>query len=206
MKEDLKLSENQRLRLEKQILTQQISFDNEQRIRDSHFSRELKLKSEEVAGLDDRLHTQQTRYEEKLEQYRDRLKCVEKTVYERVEREYSQLLAQKDTLISDQSQRLAALEDELVMMRRELDEERDLRLLDRDAEAVRERKRAVADREQMAVSAREEGEREMRRYKERVQQDLEFREAQLEARYVQMTKQKEIDMEIDKQQIEDQQA
>jgi hypothetical protein len=94
---------------------------------------------------------------------------VEKTVYERVEREYSQLLAQKDTLISDQSQRLAALEDELTMMRRELDEERDLRLLDRDAEAVRERKRAVTDREQMAVSAREEGEREMRRYKERVQ-------------------------------------
>ena len=55
------------------------------------------------------------------------------------------------------------------MMRSELDEERDLRVLDRDAEAVRERKRAVADREQMAVSAREEGEREMRRYKERVQ-------------------------------------
>ena len=55
------------------------------------------------------------------------------------------------------------------LLRRELDDERDLRVLDRDAEAVRERKRAVADREQMAVSAREEGEREMRRYKERVQ-------------------------------------
>jgi len=65
--EDLKLSENQRLRLEKQILTQQISFDTEQRIRDSHFSRELKVKSEEVACLDARLHNQQTRYEEKLE-------------------------------------------------------------------------------------------------------------------------------------------
>ena len=72
-------------------------------------------------------------------------------------------------MITEQSQRLACLEDELLLLRRELDEERDLRVLDRDAEAVRERKRAVADREQMAVSAREEGEREMRRYKERVQ-------------------------------------
>ena len=72
-------------------------------------------------------------------------------------------------MITEQSQRLACLEDELLLLRRELDDERDLRLLDRDAEAVRERKRAVADREQMAVSAREEGEREMRRYKERVQ-------------------------------------
>jgi hypothetical protein len=53
--------------LEKQILAQQISFDTEQRIRDSHFSRELKVKSEEVACLDARLHNQQTRYEEKLE-------------------------------------------------------------------------------------------------------------------------------------------
>jgi len=50
-----------------------------------------------------------------------------------------------------------------------LDEERELRLLDRDAEAVRERKRVFAEREQIAVSAREELEREMRRYKERVQ-------------------------------------
>ena len=72
-------------------------------------------------------------------------------------------------MITEQSQRLACLEDELLLLRRELDDERDLRLLDRDAEAVRERKRAVADREQMAVSAREEGESEMRRYKERVQ-------------------------------------
>ena len=72
-------------------------------------------------------------------------------------------------MITEQSQRLACLEDELLLLRRELDDERDLRLLDRDAEAVRERKRAVADREQMAVSAREEGQREMRRYKERVQ-------------------------------------
>ena len=54
-------------------------------------------------------------------------------------------------------------------MRRELDEERDLRQLDRDAEVIRERKRAAADREQMAVAAREEVEREMKRYKERVQ-------------------------------------
>jgi len=75
--------------------------------------------------------------------------------------------------------------------------------MDRDAEVVRERKRAMADREHMAISAREESEKEMRRHKERVQQDLEFREAQLEARYQQMAKQKEIDFENEKQQFLD---
>jgi len=36
-----------------------------------------------------------------MEGLRDRLKCVEKTVYERVEGEYSRILLQKDQQISD---------------------------------------------------------------------------------------------------------
>ena len=54
-------------------------------------------------------------------------------------------------------------------LRSELDEERELRVLDRDAEAVRERKRVAAEREQIVLSAREELERDMKRFKERVQ-------------------------------------
>lgn len=39
----------------------------------------------------------------------------------------------------------------------------------------------------------------MRRYRERVDQDFEFREAQMEARYQQMVKQNEVDLEREKE-------
>jgi len=46
--------------------------------------------------LDEKLHSQQERYEQKLETYRERLKRVEMTVYERVESEYSHVLLKKE--------------------------------------------------------------------------------------------------------------
>jgi len=79
-------------RLEKQLLRQQVQFDGEQRVRDAHYARELRARQEEVAALQEKLMRQQEKYEAKMEALRDRLKCVEKTVYERVEGEYSRIL------------------------------------------------------------------------------------------------------------------
>lgn len=45
------------------------------------------------------------------------------------------------------------------------------------------------------TAAAKESDKEMRRFKERVDQDFEFREAQLVARYQQMVKQGEVDMD-----------
>ena len=40
-----------------------MQFDSEQRIRDSHFSKELRMKQEEINLLDQKLHSQQEKYE-----------------------------------------------------------------------------------------------------------------------------------------------
>jgi len=42
-------------RLEKQLLQQQVQFDGEQRVRDAHYSRELRNKQEESAALQEKL-------------------------------------------------------------------------------------------------------------------------------------------------------
>jgi len=60
--------------------------------------------------LDAKLLAQQDKYEAKMESYRERLKRVEKTVYERVESEYSRILQQKDEQICEQNERLAVIE------------------------------------------------------------------------------------------------
>jgi hypothetical protein len=40
-----------------------VAFDSEQRIRDAHYSRELRVKHEEIQSLDERLRGQQEKYE-----------------------------------------------------------------------------------------------------------------------------------------------
>jgi hypothetical protein len=74
--------------------------------------------------MDAKMHYLQQKQEEKLERYRDRLKQVEKTVYERVEQEYSHLLQQKDQQVTDQNNRLASMEQDLMELRAALDQER----------------------------------------------------------------------------------
>ena len=78
-------------------------------------------------------------------------------------------------------------------MRQALDDEREGRQMDREAEAVRERKRALFEKELATTQAGKDADKEMRRFKERLDQDFEFREAQLEARYQQLAKQLEVD-------------
>lgn len=117
------------------------------------------------------------------------------TVYERVETEYSHILLQKDQQIQDQNERLDVQEKEIISLHRQLDEEQEARSLEREAEQVRERKRALADKEFAQALASNNQEREMRLYRERLDQDLEFRTSQLEARYQQATKQFELDLQ-----------
>ncbi|TNV83484.1 hypothetical protein FGO68_gene14749 [Halteria grandinella] len=125
LRQDLKYSEHLKLKLEKQLLQQQVQFDSEQRIRDAHYSRELKLKQDELDLLDAKLLAQQDKYEAKMESYRERLKRVEKTVYERVESEYSRILQQKDEQIGEQNERLSVMEGDLAVMRQQLEAEKE---------------------------------------------------------------------------------
>jgi hypothetical protein len=66
--------------------------------------------------------------------YRDRLKRVEMTVYERVENEYSQVLLKKDQQIHELNTRLEGQEQEIIAMRRVIEEEREAREIEREAE------------------------------------------------------------------------
>ena len=78
-------------------------------------------------------------------------------------------------------------------MRKQMEHEREERQIEREAEQVRERKRALADKEFAQALSSSNQEREMRLYRERLDQDLEFRTSQLEARYQQAIKQFEVD-------------
>jgi hypothetical protein len=78
-------------------------------------------------------------------------------------------LQQKDQQVSDQSKRLAALEEELITLRRELEAEREQRRVDRQAEEVRERQRTLADKNTISEHLRKENEKELRRLRERME-------------------------------------
>jgi len=91
------------------------------------------------------------------------------------------------------NERLDGQEQEIIKMRKQMEHEREERQIEREAEQVRERKRALADKEFAQALSSSNQEREMRLYRERLDQDLEFRTSQLEARYQQAIKQFEVD-------------
>lgn len=93
-------------------------------MRDQHFSKELKLKQKDIDDMDSKLHEQSELNEQKIENYRERLKRVEKTVYERVEQEYSKILTEKDHNISELNSRIMELESVFRQLKDELQAER----------------------------------------------------------------------------------
>ena len=93
------------------------------------------------------------------------------------------------------------LEEELINMRREIEHEKRLRQADHEQEEARFLSRVQEIKTSLQSQVAKDTERDMRRYRERVDQDLEFREAQMTARYEQMLKQAEVDMETDKEAI-----
>ena len=59
--------------------------------------KEIRIKEKDCEDLNAKLEMQASHWEDKMEGMRERMKRVEKTVYERVEQEYSHILAKKDS-------------------------------------------------------------------------------------------------------------
>ena len=54
--------------------------------------KEIRIKEKDCENLNTKLEMQASHWEDKMEGVRERMKRVEKTVYERVEQEYAQIL------------------------------------------------------------------------------------------------------------------
>ena len=78
-------------------------------------------------------------FDTKMETQRERLKRVEKTVYERVEKEYSVVLTEKDQIIADLEARCMQLEHDLRLIRDERQRERVALEMDANEQKTRER-------------------------------------------------------------------
>lgn len=116
------------------------------------------------------------------------MKRVEKTVYERVEQEYSQLLNEKDASIEDLNHDISVLNQEIRHLKDM--QQRDIisREMEYDQQQLRERQRLLDEREQLKYQQMHDSDKEVKKLKERLEQEYEFKVSQLEHKYKQQFK------------------
>ncbi|CDW84673.1 UNKNOWN [Stylonychia lemnae] len=205
--EDLvKMTENQKLKTEKQLLQQQLQFENEFKAREHQFSKELKIKQNEIESLYNKLEEQQQLFDQKMENQRDRLKRVEKTVYERVEQEYSQILTEKDNLIMDQNNQILQLDSNVRQLKDHIAQDQVALEMRHEEQKLKERQFILQEREDIKYKTLQENDKEMRRLKERIESEYQFKFTQMEQKYKQkilkiesMYRQKQDAFLVDKQ-------
>eukprot|EP00347_Sterkiella_histriomuscorum_P011618 403371761 len=190
--EDLtKHTENQKLKLEKQLLTEQLQFDQQQKIEYTQFQKELKIKQSEIEHLLVKIEEQQQLNDQKLENQRERMKRVEKTVYERVEQEYSQILNEKDQTILDLQEQVLSLEHELRQLKDQIHRDQAALEMRFEEQQLKERQRIMEEREDIKYRTYQESDKELKKLRERMDQDYQFKYTQLEQKYKQKLKQLE---------------
>ena len=79
--------------------------------------KEIRIKEKECENLNTKLEMQASHWEDKMEGVRERMKRVEKTVYERVEQEYAQILQQKNLQIEDLEHEIKGFSQEIVHLK-----------------------------------------------------------------------------------------
>eukprot|EP00347_Sterkiella_histriomuscorum_P015626 403356318 len=190
--EDLtKQTENQKLKLEKQLLTQQLQFDQQQKMEYTQFQKEQKIMQSEIEHLMIKIEEQQQLNDQKLENQRERMKRVEKTVYERVEQEYSQILNEKDQTILDLQEQVLSLEHELRQLKDQIHRDQAALEMRFEEQQLKERQRIMEEREDIKYRTYQESDKELKKLRERMDQDYQFKYTQLEQKYKQKLKQLE---------------
>lgn len=106
----MKVHENAKLKLEKQILQNRIEYENDMKLMEFQHQKQIKLKLKEIEDMEIRMKERDELNETKIEGMRERLKRVEKNVYEKVEQEYSEIIEDKDKQLVNMSNTVFDLE------------------------------------------------------------------------------------------------
>ena len=120
-----------------------------------------------------------------MEGIRERLKRVEKTVYERVEQEYSIILSEKDQQIGRLEDTISDLEQQILRVKDDINSERAHQEIASHSLKVQQHHLLLEHQEAVHSSLSSLQEKELRVQKERLTQDYEFRLSQIEQTYTQ---------------------
>lgn len=113
----LKETENAKLKLEKKLLQEQVDTSNDRKANQMCHKRDIKQRDEQLIELQAKLEFRDKEHSAKLEEMRDRYKRVEATVYERVEKEYSEVLQEKEDHLHMAQERI--IEMEMLMQKKD---------------------------------------------------------------------------------------
>jgi len=76
-------------------------WSSELRKTHNDFEKHIELKDQEIKILKRVVSDNEQNYEQKLVALKDRLKSTEKTIFEQVERDYADLIKEKDDMLDD---------------------------------------------------------------------------------------------------------
>lgn len=136
-----------------------------------------------------------------MEEFRHRISATEKNVYLKVESEYAEILQEKDQMLRDQAERIEQVQELVRDTGRRIEEER--RRMQEAHESAREKDRAdvVRIKKQYKAEAAEEVAKEIKKMKEIVGQEYEFKLKHLEESFLKKNRKIEEDALIEREEF-----